>query len=321
MNGRAEVQSTLVTGSSGFIGRVLTARLRGLGERVIGFDCTADPSTAVDRFVLGDLEDPHRLHAALKGERVASIVHLGGLSGPMLSGDDPYRMMRINVMGTANVLEAARVAGVNRVVFLSSIMAYGPYSTDLTVGDDLPLNAADAYGSSKVAGEAMMRAYAREHGLDTVSLRVSNVYGPGRRTHCLINLMVADALAGKRTEIDYGRGWCRQYIHVDDAAQAVIQVLAHPRLPQPAYNITGGIYVLLDDVGQVISRILPQADIRLGDKLHPFDYPIGPLDITAARRDFDYTPSVSLEDGIAKHIEEYKRIQHLPGMAEAVLNS
>ena len=321
MNGRAQVQSTLVTGSSGFIGRVLTARLRAMGERVIGFDCAADPGTTVDRFVLGDLEDPHRLHAAAKGERVASIIHLGALSGPMLCGSDPHRMLRINVMGTANVLEAARVAGVDRVVYLSSIMAYGPHSTDLPISENLPLNAADAYGASKVAGEAMMRAYAREHGLDTVSLRLSNVYGPGRRTQCLINLMVANALAGRRTEVDYGTGWRRQYIHVDDAVQAVVRVLARPRLPQPAYNITGGIYVALDDVVRIVSSILPQADIRLGDKVHPFDYPIGPLDITAARRDFDYNPSVSLEDGIAGHVEEYKRKQHLPGTAEAVLDA
>lgn len=321
MNERVQVQSTLVTGSSGFIGQVLTARLRAMGERVVGFDSAADPGTPVDRFVLGDLEDPHRLHAAIKGEQVASIVHLGGLSGPMLSASDPHRMMRINVMGTANVLETARVAGVGRVVFLSSIMAYGPYSTDLSITEDLPLNAADAYGASKVAGEAMMRAYAREHGIDTVSLRVSNVYGPGRRTQCLINLMVADALAGRRTEIHYGRGWRRQYINVEDAVGAVMQVLDHPRLPQPAYNITGGIHVSLDDVGRIVSRILARADIRLGDQAHPFDYPVGPLDITAARRDFNYIPSVSLEDGIAMHVEEYKRKQHLPGAPEPVLDA
>lgn len=305
MSGQGEnAGAVLVTGSRGFIGRTLVRRLLERGRRVVEFDREADEEPASTRLVVGNLEDAHRLHAALRLDAVSEVVHLGGLSGPMLARDDPHRMMRINVGGTANVLEAARLAGVRRVVFLSSIMAYGPQPDDRVIGEERPLNAADAYGASKIAGEAMMRAYAAEHGMDAVSLRVSSVFGPERRTDCSINTMLRQTLAGKPVRIGYGRNARRQYVHVDDVAEAILSVLSLPRLPLPAYNVTGGTCVSLGTVAGIVESILPQAEIRLEDAAHPFDYPIGPLDVSAARRDFGYVPGLTLEGGIRRHLEE-----------------
>lgn len=299
-------QTVLVTGSGGFLGQAVTWHLMADGFRVIGFDKAPPEGDAGYPLVIGDVEDAHRVHAALREHRPAQILHMGALSGPMLARDNPHLMVRVNIHGTANVLEAARVVGVERIVFLSSIMAYGAQPESAPVIETAPLNAADAYGASKVAGEALMRAYAREHGLDTVSLRVASAYGPGRRTDCVLRLMIENALAGKATRLDYGKGCYRQYVHVDDVADAVVRAVARPRLPRPAYNVATGRRMTLDEVAAAVTRALPETGIELGSRPHPLDYPIGPLDVTAAREDLGYAPAVSLDAGVRAYADWMK---------------
>src|SRR5690606_27532373 len=140
-----------------------------------------------------DLRDTHRLHQLAFGQDLDSIVHCGAHSGPMVARDNPYDLVAVNVVGTANVLEVARLQRVRRFVNCSSVSVYGSTSAG-PVREDPALHPSTVYGATKLAAEHLATAYAREHGLDAVSLRLSWVYGPRRTTSCLLRRMIEDAL-------------------------------------------------------------------------------------------------------------------------------
>lgn len=216
--------AVVVTGAAGLIGFAVSARLARAGRATVGTDCIAPREEGGFRSVEAALTDVHKLHEICAGD-VAAIVHCGAVSGPMLGRDNPRAVVESNVAGTANLLEIARQRGA-RLVFCSSTSAYGNTPPGLDpVPETAPLAAADIYGATKAAGDILARAYAAQTGLDAIVLRFSWVYGPRRRTPCVLRAMIRDAQAGRPTRLPYGRGFTRQYVHVDDAVSAVIAAL------------------------------------------------------------------------------------------------
>ncbi len=296
-------EAVLITGAAGFVGATLARRLRSAGREVVGLDLAPAPHGGELPWVEADVRDAARVEAAVERQRIGRIVHAGAISGPMVMPDDPCAVFEINVLGTLNVLEAARRLGVGRVVFLSSFVTYGDQPDDATVTEDRPLRAADAYAGSKIAGEAMVRAYRDRHGVDAVSLRLGAVYGPGRTTDCQVRTFLEDALAGRETTLGYGAGHRRSYVYADDVADAIAAALDAPaeRLKLAAYNVDGGIWPSLDEVARAAAEVVPGLRATLAPGRIPFAYRIGPLDLTAARRDLGYRPRVPLRDGIARY--------------------
>jgi len=294
---------TLITGVGGFIGRVVARRLRAAGHAVVGLDAAAPAQETDVPWRVADLRDAARVEAILAEHRPRRVLHAGGISGPMLVLDDPRLVFEVNATGTLNVLEAARLHGSPRVVFLSSFVAYGDQPDDGPVSEERALLASDAYGASKAAAEAMARVYRAQHGLETVSLRLGAVYGPGRTTRCFVRTLLARALAGRETRFDFGAGWHRSYVHVDDVADAVEAALALPfeRIGEHAYNVGGGIWPTLDEVAEVARAVAPHVRAALAPGRVPHDYRVGPLDLRAAQRDLGYRPRVALADGIARY--------------------
>jgi UDP-glucuronate 4-epimerase len=131
-----------------------------------------------------------------------------------------------------------------------------------------------------------------------VSLRLSWVYGPRRTTDCIVRTMIEDALAGRPTRKPFGRDFHRQFIHVEDAARALVTALRTPRLPRQTYNVTGGTYLTLGQIGDIVRRVLPQADIALGEGPDPVDDRQHRFDVSAVQRDLRFTPEISLEQGV-----------------------
>ncbi|WP_244480754.1 NAD-dependent epimerase/dehydratase family protein [Mesorhizobium sp. Root157] len=291
----------LVTGAGGLVGRAVAAQLRGRGDRVIGVDRVAS-GEGEERIVDCDLRDTHRLHQLASDPDLDSIIHCGAHSGPMVARDNPYDLVAVNVVGTANVLEVARIRRLRRFVNCSSVSVYGSTVAG-PVTEDMSLHPSTVYGATKLAAEHLVTAYAREHRLDTVSLRLSWVYGPNRTTICLLRRMVVDAIERRPTAVDWGAGFHRQYIHADDAAAALIAAVDAASVDQRAYNITGDTYQTLAETADLVRRVLPQADIRLGEGNDPGDDVQHRFDITAAKRDLGYVPAVSLEQGIRRFAE------------------
>ncbi|WP_027132737.1 NAD-dependent epimerase/dehydratase family protein [Geminicoccus roseus] len=290
------MNTILVTGAAGLIGRAVAAQLRARGDRVVGIDRMASGS---DETVVMecDLRDSHRLHAIAAATTLDAIIHCGAHSGPMVARDNPYDLVQVNVVGTANVLEVARIHRLRRLVNCSSVSTYGDTGPGPVI-EDVPQQPSTVYGATKLAAEKITTAYAVEHGLDTVSLRLSWVYGPNRTTFCILRQMVADALAGRPTRTTSGADALRQYIHAEDAATALVCALDASNLTQRAYNVTGDDCRTMTEAANVVRQILPEADIVLGPGPDLGDDQQQRFDISAARRDLRYTPAISLEQGI-----------------------
>ena len=294
--------SVMVTGVEGMIGYAVAARLRDMGLTVVGTDhrLVEAPDLGVP-LVKADLSDVHALYGTLAAHRCTAIVHCGAISGPMLARDDPAALMQTNVVGTLNVLEATRRLGLRRIVVCSSLMVYGP-NDGSALDEDSPLLATDTYGASKLAAEAMVRAYAADHGVDAVMARLAWVYGPRRQTACGIRRMLEDAIAAKATRFESGSSAMRQYVHVEDVASALVALLQAPeRAGQLAYNVSGGDYRPFPEVTDLVRDLFPSADIAIGDAPDPEDPPMGPLSIEAIERDIGWRPALQLSIGLASY--------------------
>jgi UDP-glucose 4-epimerase len=251
-------------------------------------------------FLTHDLPDPHRWHEAILRYEVRRVVHAGSISGPMLFGDNPSRVYDINLSGLGGLLEAARIHRLGRIVWFSSIMAYGHRPELTPVGEDTPLHPTTVYGATKAAGEALIHAYHAEHGVDAAALRVASCYGPGRTTSCMIRALVEDGLAGRASPIHPAPGRTRQHIFVGDVIDAVRAALDVPRLHQRVYNIGPGRAQELAEIVEPVQQAVPAAKAMLdpeGLAWNTFD--LGPLNIDAARRDLGFSPSTSIAEGAA----------------------
>lgn len=291
----------LVTGAAGLVGNAVRQRLERDGRTVVPIDRMEQTREGLP-LIACDLNDIHRLHAIANAHQIDGIIHCGAHSGPMVARDNPYSMVQVNIVGTANMLEIARIHKVRRMLFCSSTSAYGN-TPDGPVPEDVPLWPTSVYGGSKVASEQLVWTYWRQFGVDALALRLSWVYGPGRTTDCVIRTMIEDALAKRPTRMPFGRDFHRQFIHVEDAVSALLLALDAAVPPRRIYTVTGDTYVTLGDIGEIVKRVLPDADIALESGPDPVDEVHRRFDISAAKRDLGYAPQFDLESGIQSYAD------------------
>ena len=294
--------AVLVTGAAGLIGFTLAARLHRCGRAVIGMD-RVEPGEDYDfPFIAADLSDVHKLYEALD-RGAGGIIHCGAVSGPMLLTDNPRAIVESNLVGSANIFEAARQRKLRRTVYCSSTSAYGENPEGLEIcSEAVALNAVDVYGATKAGGDILARAYAAQHGLDAVALRFSWVYGPRRRTECLIREMLQDALQGRTGWHAFGPGFARQYVYIEDVVDACIAAYDSADVGARAFNITAGTRSSFDDLAAAVRAVLPGAEITNqggeGADLHH-----APMDISAARETLGWRPQWPLEKGMRAYAE------------------
>lgn len=293
-------ETILVTGAAGLLGRAVCTRLELEGATVIATDLVEGHSEK--RAVLqADLTDIHRLHAITAERPLDGIVHCGAFSGPMVGVDNPYRLVAVNVMGTVNLLELARIRRIRRVVCCSSTSAYGE-TPPAPVTEDTILRPTSVYGATKAAIEPLVEGYTRQHGVDGVSLRLSWIYGPGRTTDCVIRTMITQTLRDRPTRLAWGADFSRQFLHVDDASRALVLALDAPSLSRRTYNITGERILTLGELAGIVRELLPGADIEVEPGPDPMDNRQAEFDTRAARRDLGFHPQISLEAGVEDYV-------------------
>jgi UDP-glucuronate 4-epimerase len=292
-------KSILVTGSSGFVGYPLARQLAADGHKVVGLDikpAAQDPApfTAITASVC----DVHLIYRLFDAHRFDAVVHCGGISGPMVMPDDPYKECETNIFGTTHLLEAARLHRVSRFIFCSSQAAYGETGGG-PIAEDTPFRPVTVYGATKAACDGLVRAYRIQHGLDAVSLRLGSVYGPGRQTQSLISGMVEAAVTGQPLCLPDSGGQRLRYVYVADIVSGVHAALDAPTLPLPAYNIGGPGSHSAEEIAKIIREVVPSAQISFaGAAIGPVSAR-GPLDCSAAERDFGYRPRFDMLRGIA----------------------
>jgi len=290
---------TLVTGSSGFVGRVIMSRLAAAGQKAVGLD----PRPAATTHVVDDLSDRARLRELITREKITHVIHAGGVSGPMVMADDPAGVIAINVTGSMNLLNEARAGGVTTFVYCSSVAAIGNYYEPDPIGEGYPMRPTSTYGCSKAAMDFVLRGLWRRVPLDICSLRLTAVYGPGRETEFNVDTIVRAALAGKPARLDPLTDW--PYIYVDDAADAAIEACFSAGRRQLAYFVAHPERVTPDDIAMACGAA--GYPVRLEVDTAKPTAARGPVDVEAAARDFGFRAKVGHREGIRRMIEAATR--------------
>jgi UDP-glucose 4-epimerase len=298
--------TVLVTGVCGMIGGQVAELLRARGDEVAGYDSRSpsdDSRIAGVHYVRGDLNDHPRLYGTLKEHRVRKIVHAGAISAPFIEADNPFLVCQINILGTINVFEAARVFGVERVVNFGSESGYGVLRGPL-VDEATPFRPTSIYGVTKATGDMLGSVYAEQLGLDVVSFRPTLVYGPRRASYEALRDMIRGALANMEATLPSPPDLPFQAVYVKDVARAVIAALDAPTLPRHSYNVTSGEQFTLSQVSEAVRRHLPGARVRFQpDPAQPPPEPRPTYDISAVTRDLGYQTAWPLERAIPDYIE------------------
>jgi UDP-glucose 4-epimerase len=317
----------LVTGGAGFIGSNIVAALVAKGERVRVLDNLATgfwenldgfPDQSKIERVQGDIRDGEAVAKAMKGVEV--VFHEGALGSVPRSVETPCESDAVNVGGTVRVLDVARHEGVRRVIFAASSSAYGE-TEELPKHEKITPQPLSPYAVEKLACEQYMRVFAGIYGLETLSLRYFNVFGPAQTPDgayaAAIPRFVDAALAGKTIQI-FGDGeQTRDFCFVKNTVGANLLAAESPKkFGGEIVNVAGARRIGLNDLVKEIGRALGRTPEvhhgapRAGDVRHS----LGAID--AARELLGYQPSVRWEDGIAPTIE-YLRALRERGLAEA----
>jgi len=325
------VSTVMITGGSGFLGTYVTRELAGRGNRIVNFD-TVGPAPVLAAltapfaeqimFVRGQVLDLASLFRTVQQYNVERIFHAAALYDPPYSLEDPAITFQVNVNGTINVLEAARLLGVKRVVLSSSIAVYAPRQYE-PLDERHPIHIPTAgnplgpYGASKAAAEIAGLTYFSTNGVDFIALRNSAIYGHGMRYPMYIKPMVENSVHGLPTCFPTGGDMRRDYTHVKDITQAVIKALDVPAsaLTQRVFNISSGAMHSASQVAEVVRKILPKANIEIGAGLSEMEQSDmrarGVLDLSAARQQLKYEPQYSLEAGIRDYVEMFREANGL----------
>lgn len=299
---RIASKNITVTGAAGPVGAAVVRRLAADERSLIATDMRDARVPDGVCFEAADLTNQSAMAALLRSYAVDTVIHCGAISGPMVAADNPHLVASVNVGGTLNLAEAARKASVNRFLALSSMSVYGMQTTLNPVSEDAPLNANDVYGASKIAMEAILRAYRYDLGMPTIVLRVASVYGPGRMTDCFIRDLIRSGTDGTAIELFDEGGFRRQFIYIDDLVRGIVQSLSARLWNDFVYNIGGGEWLTEREVAALAAPILPRLQIAAGRApARCIDGFMGPLDFRRASAAFGYAPQTSLSQGIASY--------------------
>jgi UDP-glucose 4-epimerase len=308
---------TLVTGAAGFIGSTLVDRLLADGHSVVGVDDLSSgrseniveaERSADFEFAKADIVSAD-LIGLLADTQPEVVFHLAAQISVKLSVDDPQFDSTVNVVGTVRLAEAARRAGVRKVVHTSSGGSiYGTPPTYPT-SEDIPIDPSSPYAASKVAGEVYLNMYRNLYGLHCSHIAPGNVYGPRQDPHGeagVVAIFSRALLAGKPTKI-FGDGTdTRDYVFVDDVVDAFVKASGEAGDGQ-RFNIATGTET---STRQLHSEIAKAAGAPDEPEFHPprlGDLRRSCLDISRAEAVLGWRPSVTLEDGVARTVDFFRQ--------------
>ena len=300
--------STLITGAEGFLGQHLAQRLHANGTKLVGLDVATSAAERPWSVLVGDVTDHSLIERIFAEHDVTSVVHGGGVSGPHVCNNFPARVFETNALGTLNLFEVARTRKLpGRIVLLSSSSVYGQAaeksSCETPVVERLPLLASEPYGCSKIASEALLRAYVGQERLDAVSLRISIVYGAGRTAYCGITQMIKSALSKEPILLDSGCDVPLPWVYVDDVCAAIQTVLELPRdkireTDTLAYNVTGPGYPTFREIAQHVQTLVPSAVVKETRDLDKYAMNARKMSLVASQRDLGWEPQVTIREGV-----------------------
>lgn len=289
--------NVLLTGAAGLIGMALRPSLAERGHTVTAIDVT-DFGRGDPGLTIVGLDYREALEALVSAREIDAIVHCGAISGPMMAKGEPLKLVAVNIDATALLLDIARLAGMKRFVFCSSISVYGDVGPG-RIDEATPLRPTSVYGATKVASEQLVRAMRIEYGLSGVNLRIGRVYGPYRRAHCHLKTMLQDAATRRGTEIPCDPDFVYHYVHADDVAEAIVTALEAPALPHDAYNVGSGEALTMPEIVVRAGRVVPGLAVRLVPGADDVPDVQTEFDCGLIARDLGWRPRIDLERGLS----------------------
>ena len=303
----------LVTGGAGFIGSHLAEELVRRGERVRVVDNLVTgkrqnlahlPGVA---FLEGDLADPDVARRAADG--VNYVLHQAAIPSVPRSVSDPVTSNRANIDATLNVLVAARDAGVSRVVYAGSSSAYGNTPT-LPKHEEMPTGPLSPYALQKLVGEQYMAMFTRLYGLETVTTRYFNVFGPRQDPSSpysgVISLFIRAILEGRPATIYGDGGQTRDFTYVANVVDGVLRACHTPGIGGEMMNVATGGRISLNTLLATVAGLVGRPAGAIYQDERAGDVRDSQADISKARRLTGYEPSVSLEDGLQRTIAWFR---------------
>jgi nucleoside-diphosphate-sugar epimerase len=305
----------LVTGVAGFIGSSIARALVARGDTVRGIDnfSTGKAENLIGletiEFIEGDINDPGITERGCRG--VSCIFHEAALPSVPRSILDPLGCNKANVDGTVRLLEAARHAGVKRVVYAGSSSAYGNTPT-LPKREDMLPAPLSPYAVSKLAGELYLQAFYRVYGLETVTLRYFNVFGPHQdptsQYSGVLAIFISRMFKNQSITV-FGDGeQSRDFTYIDNVVTGNLRAASAdaPRVQGRVFNLATATRVTLNETVTLLREMTGYTGEVKHDTERPGDVKHSLADITAARAALAYEPSVPFREGLKKTVDWYR---------------
>jgi UDP-glucuronate 4-epimerase len=311
----------LVTGGAGFIGSHLCEKLLGEGHAVWTLDDLNgfyDPAIKEENlrqiqslgkpftFVRGDLTDRSCVDTLLHGIKFDQIIHLAARAGVRPSLEDPALYQRVNVEGSVNLLEAARLTGVKKITIASSSSVYGVNTKVPFSEADPTFSAISPYAASKLACEALGHVYHHVYGLDVAMLRFFTVYGPRQRPDLAIHKFAKLIDRGQPIPVFGDGATARDYTYVTDTLDGIM-ACTRQEFGFEIFNLGESQTVRLDYLISLLERALNKQAKIDRQPSQPGDVPVTFADVSKARRVLKYSTSVKIEEGIPKFVEWFRQ--------------
>lgn len=314
-------KNIFITGGAGFIGSTLVERLISENTVTIYDDFRRDSLSSKPyyphpnlRIVKGDVLDYPALKAAMDGANY--VVHCAAIAGIDTVIKRPTETMRVNMIGTANVLEAAReLTDLDRFVDFSTSEVFGQSAFRAEENQITHIGAVGearwTYAVSKLAGEHLAKAYHDEYWMPTVTLRPFNVYGPGQVGEGAIKIFLERALRGDAIQIHGDGNQIRAWCYIDDFVDGLLLALTHPKAVGESFNIGNARAVLtIYGLAQTIVRVLNSRTRIVFTNKEYADVELRVPSVTKARDLIGFEAKVDLEEGLLRTAEYFKGLMN-----------
>ena len=304
----------LVTGGLGLIGHNVVRRLQAQGHTVSIIDTKTNydiiPQEEIDHLIAQrsqrldltkyyclDIVNKWTMESCFSIDKPEIVIHMASFPRQKVVNAHPGRGSRTMSEGLLNLLDHSNTYGVRKFIYISSSMVYGDFKDDVT--EDAECRPQGQYGILKLAGEWLVKDYARRTELAYTIIRPSAVYGPLDVEDRVISKFILNAMRGIPLKVN-GAGETLDFTYVDDAADGIVAAALSDRTDNKTYNITKSHSHSLLDAANLAVKVAGQGEIIVGNR--DLDFPSrGALNIDAARRDFGFDPKVDVDQGFQNY--------------------
>ena len=321
-----EALNFLITGGAGFIGSHVCERFLAAGHNVWALDDLNDfydPSLkrrnlaqieALRKpfvFIQGDVTDEPRVRQLLREVKFDQIIHLAARAGVRPSLEEPALYQRVNVVGTANILEAARKSGVAKVTLASSSSVYGVNKKVPFAENDPVVCQISPYAASKLACEALGHVYHHVYGMEVVVLRFFTVYGPRQRPDLAIHAFARRIAARQPIQIFGDGSSARDYTYISDIVDGIM-ACTRRTFGYEVFNLGGSNPITLSRLVELVETAMGRKALVERKPDQPGDVPRTWADVSKSGRLLGYSPKVKIEEGIPLFVDWFRGLERSP---------